>query len=264
MKIDHLDFPTKRIARQIADYEAAGLDPNFEIPQPFAANVDHFYNIAALSEAGIDVTGLARQDDQVLSENLGNNLAQRIKAAVKKGTDLPDQSVVDAMVLAYDFTGVRSTSEEGMSTEERTVLNEIKKAIRRLISGGTFANLDSEGQKTSDPEAVVFSAVRVQTGPEAKGELDKDGKPKVTPPGSVPLENFDELVSAAYTNSQVEIEDGNGNIAVIDFSGEAGIDEHDHPTNLPGVIEIARREAARTLDRNRTKKAPLTINMQIS
>jgi hypothetical protein len=257
LKLDHLDFPTKRIARQIADYESAGLDPNFEIPQPFAANVETFYNVSALSDAGIDALGLARQDDQVLGENIGNNLAQRIKAAVKKGTDLPDQSVVDAMVLAYDFTGTRATSEEGMSTEERTVLAEIKKSLRRLISGGAFATLDANSQKTSNPETVAFNAVRVQTGPEARGE-------KETPVGSVPLENFEELVSAAYQGSSVELEDGNGNVATLDFSVAPVISEHGQAANLTGVVELAKQEAARILERNRTKAAPLVVNVQIA
>jgi hypothetical protein len=256
LKLEHLDFPTKRIARQIADYEAAGLDPNFEIPQPFAANVEHFYNVAALTEAGIDALGLARQDDQVFGENIGNNLAQRIKNAVKKGTDLPDQAIVDAMVLAYDFTGARTTSEEGMSTEERTILAEIKKAIRRLISSGKFANLDQNGQETSDADAVVFNAVRVQTAVEARGE-------KETPAGSVSVEDFDKVVAAAYQNSTAEFEDGYGRVASLDFSDEPLINEHDQALNLTGVIELARREAARILDRNRTKTAPLAVSVQI-
>jgi hypothetical protein len=263
MKLEHLDFPTKRIARQIADYEAAGLDPNFEIPQPFAANVEHFYNTTALSEAGIDALGLARQDDQVLGENIGNNLAQRIKAAVKKGTDLPDQGVVDAMVLAYDFTGARATSEEGMSTEERTVIGEIRKKLRKLISGGTFASLDAHGAHTTNPEEIAFNAVRIQTGPEAEGK-DKDGKPKITPPCSVPLDNFNELVSAAYQGTSIELEDGNGNVATLDFSTEPLLSEHDQALNLTGVVELARREAARILERNRTKATPLVVDVQIA
>lgn len=263
MKLDHLDYSTKKIARQIKDYEAAGLDPNMEIPQPFAANVETFYNVPALVEAGIDAMGLARQDDQLLGENIGNSLAQRVKKAVKNGTDLPDQSLVDEMILAYDFTGARTTSEEGMSTEERTVLAEIKKALRRLISGGSFANLDTNSEKTTNPDEVCFNAVRIQTGPEAEGKLDKDGNPKVTPPGSVPLDNFDDLVSAAYQETEAEFEDGNGNTAVLDFGIEPDINEYNQAVNLTGAIELARREARKTLERNRTKTQPLEVNAKI-
>lgn len=256
LKLDNIETTSKQFSRQVKIYEKAGLNPDFTIELPFAANVDLFLNTQALIEVGIDPTGLARQMDQVFIENIGNNLAQRIKAAEKKGTALPDQSVVDEMVAAYDFTGICATSEEGMSTEERTIMAEIKKTIRRLISSGVFANLDSNGQKTSNPKEVAFNAIRIQTGPEANGE-------KETPAGSVPLENYNEVVSAAYQGTAVEFEDGNGNSATLDFSVEPIINEHGQATNLTGVIELARREAARILERNRTKATPLTVNVQI-
>lgn len=262
MKLDNIETTPKQFSRQVKAYEKAGLNPDMEAQLPFVASYDYIFNNPKKTahevfiELGIDGYGFARQSDQVLVENIGNNLAQRIKSAEKKGTDLPDQSVVDEMVAAYDFTGARATSEEGMSTEERTVIAEIKKAIRRLISGGAFANLDASSQKTTDQDAVAFNAVRVQTGPEAKGD-------KETPAGSVPLDNFDEVVAAAYTGSAVEFEDGNGNSATLDFSVEPSINKHGQATNLTGVIELARREAARTLERNRTKTAPLTVDVQI-
>ena len=254
MNLSHLECPTKRIARLVADYEAAGLDPNMEIPQPFAANVASFYNEAALVEAGVDPVGFARQHDQVLGENLGNNFAQRVKNAKKNGLPLPDQSVMDEMVQAYDFTGVRTTSEEGMSTEERTTVAEIRKALRALISGGAFASLGADGGRTNDPEAVAFNATRVQTGPEARGEKD-------TPVNSVPVENFTEVVAAAYQSTTVDFEDGNGNTAQLDFGIEPAINEHGQAANLTGVIELARQEATHILERNRSKAVP---TMEIS
>jgi hypothetical protein len=255
MKLNDLSTTSKKFSRQVAAYEAAGMSPDMEIHLPFAVNLDHFFNTEALIAAGIDPMGLARQLDQVLIENIGNNLASKVKAALAKGVPLPDQEVIDEMVAAYDFTGIRSTSEEGMSTEERTIISEIKKALRRLISDGTFANLGPDGAKTREPSKVVFNATRIQTGPEAKGD-------RPTPPNSVPLENFDNLVAAAYEGVEVEFEDGNGNTATLDFSIEPAINDHGQAVNLTGVIELARQEAARVLERNRTKAVP-TVAIQI-
>jgi hypothetical protein len=255
MKLEGLSTLPKQFSRQVRVYEAAGLPPDMEIQTIFAANVDTFLNTQALIDAGIDPMGLARQMDQVLIENIGNNLSQKVKAAVKKGLNLPDQDIVDAMLAAYDFTGVRTVSEEGMSTAERTVIAEIRKAIRALISGGSFASLGPDGAKTKDASQIAFNAMRVQTGPEANGE-------KPTPPGSVPVENYDAVVQAAYACTEVEFEDGNGNTATLDFSIEPSINEHGQATNLTGVVELARQEAARIIERNKSKAVP-TVEIQI-
>lgn len=248
MKVNDLSTLSKKFSRQVAAYEAAGLDPDMELQLPFAENVAHFLNVEALSEAGIDALGLARQMDQVLVENIGNNLSQKVKAAVKAGRALPGQEAVDAMLAAYDFTGLRAQSDEGMSTEERTVVSEIRKAIRKLISGGTFASLGANGRKTSSPADVVFNAVRVQTGPEAEGK-------KPTPAGSVPLENFEMVVQAAFNSTEVEFEDGNGSTANLDFSIPPVITDHGKAGNLTGVVELARQEAARIIERNKQPAA---------
>lgn len=255
MKLDGISTLPKKFSRQVAAYEAAGLPPDMEIQAPFAANVGRFLNTLALIDAGIDPTGLARQMDQVLIENIGNNLSQKVKSALAKGTALPDQSTVDAMLAAYDFTGVRTVSEEGMSTEERTIIAEVRKAIRGLISGGSFASLGPDGTKTKDPAEIAFNAVRIQTVPESKGT-------KPTPPGSVPVENYDAVVAAAYACTEVEFEDGNGNTATLDFSVEPLINEHGQAMNLTGVVELARQEAARIIERNKTKAVP-TVEIQI-
>lgn len=249
MNLSDLEVTTKKFSRQVNVYTEAGLEPDMEIQVPFAANVDLFLNTQELIDHGIDPMGLAKQMDQITIENIGNNFGQRVKSAASKKLPLPDQSIVDEMLAAYDFTGIRTASEEGMSTEERTIIAEIKKAIRALISGGTFANIGADGSKASNPDEVVFNATRVQTGPEAKGD-------KETPPNSVPQESFDNLVAGAYQAAEVEIEDGNGNTAVLDFSEEPAINEHGQAVNLTGVIELARQEAARVLERNRTKAVP--------
>ena len=256
MNFNDLQTTTKKFSRQIATYEAAGQAPDMEIQLGFAANVETFLNTEAFIQHGIDPMGFARQMDQVTVENIGNNLSQKIKSAVAKKQPLPDQAVVDAMSTAYDFTGTRTTSEEGMSTEERIVVAEIKKALRSLISSGAFAMLGHDGTKTRDPAEVAFNAIRVQTGPEAKGG-------KETPPGSVPLDSFTTLVATAAENGIAELEDGNGNSASLDFSAEPVINEHGQALNITGVVELARQEAARILIRNRAKTIP-QVEIQLS
>ena len=249
MKFASLETRTKTFSCQVAIYKAADLPSNMEIQLPFATNVDTFLNVEALVEHGIDPMGLARQIDQMTVKNVSNNLSQRIKSAVKKNQPLPDQSTVDAMVAAYDFTGIRATSEEGQSVEERTLISEIRKALRGLVSDGSFAMLDLNGNKTLDPAEVVFNAVRVQTGPEAKGL-------KETASNSVPRDNFAQVVSAAYEGGIAEIEDGNSNIATLDFSIEPLFNEDNQALNLPGVVTLARQEATRILANFSAKSVP--------
>lgn len=85
------------------EYEEAGL-PNFKfsIPQPFTA--DLFKEAASI---GISSQGLANQINQVLAENLCNNIAARVRTAIKQGTVLPTQEDMDALYSVYDFSGLR-------------------------------------------------------------------------------------------------------------------------------------------------------------
>lgn len=85
------------------EYEEAGQsDFKFNIPQPFTA--DHFKEAAV---TGANPQGLANQINQVLAENLCNNIAARVRVAVKQGTALPTQSDMDTLYTAYDFSGLR-------------------------------------------------------------------------------------------------------------------------------------------------------------
>lgn len=87
-------------------YEAAGFaDHRFSIPQPFTA--DHF---AAVVEVGASPVGLANQANQLICENLANNMAAKVRAAIKNGTPLPTQEDMDALYDAYDFSGVRAST----------------------------------------------------------------------------------------------------------------------------------------------------------
>jgi len=111
-------------------YEAAGFpDHRFAIPQPFTA--DHF---AAVTEVGASPVGLANQANQLICENLANNMAAKVRAAVKNGTPLPTQEDMDALYDAYDFSGVRA-STGGVTTSllDRLFARLAGQFIRRLI-----------------------------------------------------------------------------------------------------------------------------------
>ena len=256
MKTNDLNVVTKKLSRQVEAYNAVGRDPVMEIPLIFAANPEHFFNIKAFNDAGIDVLGFARQADQKFLENIGGILSQKVKTALDNSTALPDQDVVDAVVSSYDFTGARATSEERMSTNNRIIVAEIRKELRRIIKVGIFAQLDASGNKTNNPNDVTFNAERVQTGPEAKGE-------KKTPPNSVPFENFNEVVIAAFNSVPAELEDGNGNVANIDFSVEPTFGDNDKPTNLTGIVELARMEGLRIIENNKIKNSAVGVAVKI-
>lgn len=111
-------------------YEAAGFpDHRFAIPQPFTA--DHF---AAVVEVGASPVGLANQANQLICENLANNMAAKVRAAIKNGTPLPTQEDMDALYDAYDFSGVRA-STGGVTTSllDRLFARLAGQFIRRLI-----------------------------------------------------------------------------------------------------------------------------------
>lgn len=111
-------------------YEAAGFpDHRFAIPQPFTA--DHF---AAVVEVGASPVGLANQANQLICENLANNMAAKVRAAIKNGTPLPTQEDMDALYDAYDFSGVRaSTGGVTASLLDRLFARLAGQFIRRLI-----------------------------------------------------------------------------------------------------------------------------------
>ena len=111
-------------------YEAAGFpDHRFTVYQPFTA--DHF---AAVVEVGASPVGLANQANQLLCENLANNMAAKVRAAVKNGTPLPTQEDMDALYDAYDFSGVRA-STGGVTTSllDRLFARLAGQFIRKLI-----------------------------------------------------------------------------------------------------------------------------------
>ena len=111
-------------------YEAAGFpDHRFAIYQPFTA--DHF---AGAAEVGASPAGLANQSNQLICENLANNMAAKVRAAIKNGTPLPTQEDMDALYDAYDFSGVRA-STGGVTTSllDRLFARLAGQFIRKLI-----------------------------------------------------------------------------------------------------------------------------------
>lgn len=80
----------------------------FAIPQPFTAE-----HVQGVTELGASPTGVASQLNQVLAENLSNNIAARIRAAVKTGESLPGQSLMDELYATYDFSGTRGRGPAG-------------------------------------------------------------------------------------------------------------------------------------------------------
>ena len=143
--------PTRNRVVQGDVYEAAGLpDFAFAMPRPFTPQM--FEHLNSEYKMGIDASGLANTDNQVLAENLGNNLAGRIRAVVKFNEeleaaqaegkredesyqDLPDQSTLDAMIETYDFSGVRTggSSTVSMSPMERAMYRFARQLIRLIL-----------------------------------------------------------------------------------------------------------------------------------
>ena len=109
--------------------EAGHPDFQFSIPQPFTG--EHFN----VSELGVNPAGLATQTNQVLAENLANNMAAKVRAAVKNGTPLPTQEDMDALYAAYDFSGVRTRGAGGTSNAlfDRLFTRLAGQFIRKLL-----------------------------------------------------------------------------------------------------------------------------------
>lgn len=123
--------PTRSRVIQESLYDEAGSPGfSFTIPQPFTAEL-----VTDAAEAtGANASGLANQMNQVLAENLGNNMASRIKKAAKDGTALPTQDDMDALYTNYDFTGIRAGAALGSMFDKimfRLSGNFVRKLIRK-------------------------------------------------------------------------------------------------------------------------------------
>lgn len=191
--------PTRERVIQGEVFEAAGQPGfSFTIPQPFVS--DDFTAVGA--RLGIAPAGLALQINQVLAENLGNNMAARIKKAAKDKTDLPTQEDMDGLYASYDFSGSRAGGAQFGSPFERHFWRLSANFIRKLIRAKgyqdkaapvTVAKKDAEAtgnqidydtfeaevQKLIDEEGPwgeidAFKTLRTQLAEEAQSEADKE------------------------------------------------------------------------------------------
>ena len=221
MKIDNLpaNHVTKKIVRQEEAYEAAGEDGERTLPLPFVLDADLSID-DQIANLGFDRTGVIRGLNQLFVENIGNLYAARVKSAITKKTALPTQATMDEMVANYDFSGVRASSEAGMSREERTFRTELAKQLRNVLRAGVFS---TDG-----------SAMTVQTKAEAAVEDLPDGK--------MALEDFENLVECAAEGVVFEY-----NEKAFDFSGEPVFDEDGNFGNFAAIVAWAKQLADETM-----------------
>lgn len=220
MKIDALpeNAPTKKIVRQEADYEAAGLDGTVTLTLPFDESC---VNADALTSRGFSVIGVVRGLNQLFAENVGNLWGSKVRNAVKNGVSLPTEEDFNALVAAYDFSGARAASEAGMPTEERLFRSQLKQQLRRLLKGGTFS-------PNGEP-------LTVQTSKQAEeGEL---------PDGKMALEDFESLIEIAIEGEAFQYMGRE-----YDFSGEPAYDDEGNFANFAAVVDFARDLAEKEME----------------
>jgi len=118
----------KRVIQEGLYIEADQPNFSFSIPQPFTVEM-----VASAAEAvGANAAGLCNQMNQILAENLGNNMAARIKKAAKDNVALPTQADMDALYDGYDFTGIRSSTAFG-SMFDKIMFRLSGNFVRKLI-----------------------------------------------------------------------------------------------------------------------------------
>lgn len=120
-------------------YENAGKPGfTFTIPQPFTSQ-----HVAGVTEVGASPDGVAQQLNQVLAENLSNNMAARVRAAVKNGEQLPTQADMDALYDTYDFTGVRTRTGVSGSLFDKVFSRIASSFIRKLIKKKGYQSMSA-------------------------------------------------------------------------------------------------------------------------
>lgn len=207
------DAKSKIIVRQESDYEAAGLDGRRTIPLPFTLDC---INEEAIMRLGFQPAGVVRTLNQAFAENLGNIYGANVRKAVAKQFPLPTIADMDALIAAYDFSGVRASSEAGMPEEERSFRTHLRKQLRSLLRGGTFS--------------ATGAPLTVQT----KVEADKEELPD----NKMSIEAFESLVEAAAEGVEFQF-DG----LSFDFAGEPAFDEEGNFANFAAITAFAHQLA---------------------
>jgi hypothetical protein len=238
MQVQNVETRQAKLVRQSKDFEEAGVDGSVIVPLPFATNFDKFLNVEALAEIGVNALGLARQMDQVLKENLGNAWAAQVRKSLTKTKSVPPVEKFADLVSAYDFSGIRTASEDALSEEEKFERTEIRKALRDLLRAGSL-----------HPEGMV---ILVQTKPEAdKGELAAN---------KIDIDTYEALVDAASEFGVAEIEwencadPENNTTWKVSFEGEPEFNTDGEALNLAAVVVAAKQLAAEKLA-TRAKRA---------
>ena len=129
----------------------------FIIPQPFTAEM-----VRGVAVVSADPTGVAQQLNQVFTENLANNMAARIRAAVKAGTDLPNQSDMDKLVESYDFTGSRTRSVSG-TLFDRCFSRLAGAFIRKLLKKKGYQDMTAPVTVAKKGEATNANQIDFET-----------------------------------------------------------------------------------------------------
>jgi len=126
----------KRVIQESLYVEAEQPNFSFLIAQPFTVEM----LASAAAAVGANAAGLVNQLNQVLAENLGNNMASRIKKAAKDNADLPTQADMDALYDGYDFTGIRSGTAFG-SMFDKIMFRLSGNFVRKLIKQKGYQGL---------------------------------------------------------------------------------------------------------------------------
>ena len=165
--------------------------------------------------------GVVRGLNQLYTENVGNLWGAKIRNKIKKGTGLPTEEDFNALVAAYDFSGVRATSEDSMPTEERLFRSQLKQQLRRLLKGGTFS-------PNGEP-------LTVQNSKQAEaGEL---------PAGKMALEDFESLIEIAIEGEAFRYMGRE-----YDFSGDPEYDDEGNFGNFAAVVDFAKDLAEKEME----------------
>lgn len=131
--------------------EAGSPEFQFQIPQPFTAE-----HVAAVTEVGASPQGVANQLNQVLAENLSNNIASRIRNAVKNGQPLPTQTDMDALYEVYDFSGLRQSGGTSPASLFDRIFTRLAGAfIKRLLKKKGYRDLSAPvtvAKRDEDPK----------------------------------------------------------------------------------------------------------------
>ena len=196
--------PTKTYALLQTLYASYGIEDNtIDVPQPFVGP-----DFTDLREShGIDPDGFAKHVNSLLAENIRNNVASRAKAAHRRnetlaeaqangertdedGEELPDQSDVDELVEAYDFSGIRTSSGESaaLTPFQKELARLVRQLVRNMLKKSGFqgkpapvsvakkGDTPTASQISSDDFAALVEGIVNGEGPWGQ-ETTEDGSP---------------------------------------------------------------------------------------